>query len=251
METIETNLTQDDRDFIEKKLPEVTGWLFASAAYFTCYLMNAQSGRGIRGPALEFGVYHGKYLCTLLNCALKQDEWVGGFDTFELCHPETAWTHAEQFFGSRERMALWKGSTHDYSAEQVAAMIGAPPRIVSVDGDHTAEGALHDLRLASKVVVNKGVISLDDVFNSFAVGVAEGSFRFLLAKDCDFVPFAHIGNKTFLCRKAHYAEYFRLALQFVEDCPDLEVVATFKANREKGESWVIQRLMGVDVVLLN
>lgn len=244
-------LSTEDRDFIEHKLPQVVGWLYDSAAFFTTYLMSAQSEKGIRGPSLEFGVYHGKYLCTLLHSALKHQEWVGGFDTFELCHPETAWTHADAFFGSRKRMALWKGSTHDYTAKQVAGMLGTPARIVSVDGDHTSEGALHDLNLASKVVLKNGVISLDDVYNSFAIGVAEGSFRFLLTPGCDFVPFAHVGNKTFLCRTEFYPFYFGIACQFVEDCPDLEVVKTFLANREKGESWVIQKLLGVEVVLLN
>src|SRR4051794_28026908 len=101
-----SQLTAEDCEFIECKLPTVAGWLLPGAAYFTAYLLNFQSANDVRGPALEIGVYHGKYLLLLLHCVLKDDGWVGGYDIFEQCHPETAWRHAEEMFGSRERMAL-------------------------------------------------------------------------------------------------------------------------------------------------
>lgn len=246
-----TRLTASDRHFIESRLPGVVGWLHPDAAYFTTYLMGLQAETGIRGPALEYGVYHGKYLSLMMNACLKQDEWVGGFDTFELCHPETAWKHAEEFFGSRERMALWKGSTANYDAAAVSAMIGAPPRIISVDGDHTAEGALHDLQLAANVMLRRGIVAADDIYNPFAIGVSEGAFRFLLAKDCPLVPFAQIANKTMLCQRAEHAFYFAGAAGFVQDCADLSVVATFRENRQQGENWVIQRLLSVDVMIFS
>jgi hypothetical protein len=244
-------LSQADRKFIEDKLPGVTGWLIPSAAYFTAYLMGFQDQKKIEGPALEFGVYHGKYLCLMMHCALKQGSYVGGCDTFELCHPEYAWVHAETFFGSREKMILWKGSTRNYSAKVMSSMIHVPPRIISVDGDHTAEGSLYDMQLAQKVIAKNGIMVLDDVYNPMAIGVSEGAFRYLLSGDCEFIPFAHICNKTFLCRREQHGLYFSAGRQFVEDCPDLGTVKSFKAKRKNGENWVVQKLMGVDVLLFD
>ena len=75
------------------------------------------------------------------------------------------------------------------------------PRAISVDGDHTAAGVLRDLRLSAAIVAERGLLILDDVLNPSAAGVAEGTYRFLLEPGCRFVPFAQIGNKTFVCRR--------------------------------------------------
>jgi hypothetical protein len=55
-------LGPDDRRFIETRLPELTGWLDANAAYFAAYMLNAQHAASIKGPVLEIGVFAGKFL---------------------------------------------------------------------------------------------------------------------------------------------------------------------------------------------
>src|SRR4051812_21069926 len=109
-------LSDEDLRFI-RALSGITGWLGDDAAYFTVYMMSFQDAHDIQGTGLEIGVYHGKYLCLLLYCALKRNQWVGGYDIFEQVDPETAWKNAEQLLGSRDRMALWKVDSRELSKE--------------------------------------------------------------------------------------------------------------------------------------
>src|SRR4051812_34259359 len=48
-------LGADDPRFIETRIPELTGWLDANAAYFSAYMLNAQHAANIKGPVLEIG----------------------------------------------------------------------------------------------------------------------------------------------------------------------------------------------------
>lgn len=242
-------LSAADCELIERKLPGIVGWLGFDTAYLTAYLMNLQSANGIAGPALEFGVYHGKYLLLLLHCALKRGEWVGGYDTFHLSAPETPWRHADALFGSHDRMALWKTDSRTLTKDAVLRQIGMPPRFVSVDGDHSAEGTLHDLRMASQVMADNGIIALDDMFNAVAMGVAEGSFRFLGSPGCKVVPFAYVDNKTLLCNRDHHRFYFDAARSILDNCPGLELVRAFKRNEAGSRVELVQKLAGVDVIL--
>jgi hypothetical protein len=246
-----TTLTEEDRNLIESKLDTVTGWLTREAAYFISYMMNHQDRNNIKGHAVEFGVYHGKLLILLLHHCLKNGSNVIGYDIFKESSIETPSDHAKHIFGSNEKMTLLQRSTKDLSADEVVQLGGGKPRIVSVDGDHTAPGALHDFWLAQNVIDPDGVVLADDVYNTFAIGVSEAFFRYQLSEECGFVPFAQVGNKTMLCSPKRYEFYFNMALQFVDDCSDLEVCRRFVKNRANGENWVVQELMGRPVVLLN
>jgi len=242
-------LSTDDKAFINKLLQSADGWLMEDAADLTTFLLNAQVAAEIGGPCVEFGVYHGKYLLLLHHSERKRGGWVGGYDIFEECHPEYTWRKAEELFGTRDGVALWRQNTSLLGSEDVLAMLGEPSRFVSVDGDHSAEGAFHDLTLAAGVLHEKGVVALDDIYNPMAIGVSEGSFRFLIAEDCPLLPFAYCGNKLFLCRKEQYQTYFELAESIVSVCPHLLISKSFQERAANGRQNVAQRLMGHDVLI--
>ena len=250
-ETLSALLPASDREFIETKLPTITGWLGQDAAYFIAYMMNFQAEKGLKGPSVEFGVYHGKLLCLLLNQSLKHGDLVIGYDIFEQSHYDTPKNHAIELFGSSDKMLLGQRSSTDLTAKEIIGVGGRKPRVVSVDGDHTAKGALHDFWLAQNLVDPRGIVIADDVYNTYAIGVSEAFFRYQLSWRSKLVPFAQINNKTMLCAKDQYQSYFDMSLKFVDDCPDLAVSERFIENRSKGESWVIQELLDRKVVLLN
>ena len=123
------------------------------------------------------------------------------------------------------------------------------PRAISVDGDHTAAGVLRDLRLSAAIVAERGLLILDDVLNASAAGVAEGTYRFLLEPGCQFVPFAQIDNKTFVCRREAHEFYLQAGRNFARDCADLEIVKRFMLRRSDGIHWVEQDLLGVKTLI--
>jgi hypothetical protein len=245
-------LTQNDTDFITERLPAVTGWLLPGAAYFTAYLLNFQASRAIKGPILEFGVYEGKYLLLLNHLARKQGDPVCGVDIFELCSPDTTLAHATEFFGTTEGLSLHTANSGNLTKQDVLGMLGnVRPRFISVDGSHTGPGVFADLNLAASVLADDGVMVIDDLGNPYAMGVAEGAYRFLLAPRCDIVPFAYVQNKMFLCHRRNQAAYHAGALAFTVECPRLPIVEDFEKLKRNGDNWVNQELLGVHVLVFN
>ena len=112
-------------------------------------------------------------------------------------------------------------------------------RIFSVDGSHTAEATLSDLRLAEACSHDHGVIILDYCFNPDWPGCISGLSQYL-AHGGKFVPFCIGHNKVFLSTaedSATYARAFAPAARknaelFGHDCVVLKHgwIATFHAN---------------------
>lgn len=248
----ESLLGEEDRRFIETRLDEIEGWLGPHAAYFAAYLLNVQHASGIGGPVLEIGVFAGKFMTLLHYLGRKHGNATVGVDIFT--HgptPGAILRHAEALFGTTAGLALHEMNSAELGPDAALELLGGePPRAISVDGDHSAEGVLRDLRLSGTILSERGMLILDDVLNPYAAGVAEGTYRFLLDPGCAFVPFAHINNKTFICRRDCHAFYFDAGRRFTVDCADLEIAKHFAWLRAtKGAHVVEQDLLGTKVLI--
>ena len=74
-----------------------------------------------------------------------------------------------------------------------------PVRIFSIDGSHTLETTLKDLKLAADECLDKkGVVILDDCFNPDWPGCISGLAKYLSTSG-QVVPFAIAYNKVYLC----------------------------------------------------
>jgi hypothetical protein len=246
----ESLLGEDDRRFIETRLPDFEGWLGSNAAYFAAYILNVQHASAIAGPILEIGVFAGKFLMLLHYVGRRHGNATVGVDIF-VAHEATAvLAHADALFGSTDGLSLHEVNSAELTPESALALLGSErPRAISIDGDHTPSGVLHDLQLSASILGDRGVIILDDVLNPHAAGVVEGTYRFLLDPACAFVPFAQIDNKTFVCRRDCHAFYLNAGRRFSVDCADLEVAKTFTVNRSISPIMVEQDLLGVEVLI--
>ena len=83
-------------------------------------------------------------------------------------------------------------------------------RIFSVDGGHTQEIVLSDMRLAEKSLVDGGVVIADDVFNQQWPGVCVGTVHYL-EQGGALVPF-YIGYNKVLFTAPEHAESYRRTL---------------------------------------
>ncbi|MFL5076797.1 MAG: class I SAM-dependent methyltransferase, partial [Microvirga sp.] len=174
----------------------------------------------------------GKFLMLLHYLGRRHGNITVGVDIFTHSRQEPILRHAEALFGTAAGLSLHEINSADLTAEATLALLGHErPRAISVDGDHTAAGVLRDLRLSAAIVAERGVLILDDVLNPSAAGVAEGTYRFLLEPGCRFVPFAQIGNKTFVCRREAHDFYLQAGRNFSQDCADLEIVQRFMLRR--------------------
>jgi hypothetical protein len=165
----------------------VEGWLLSGAIELVMELAAFQRERGVKGPACEIGVHHGRLFILLHLLALP--ERALGIDLFEL-QSENVDQSGE---GSRDalnrnlrrhgcdlsRVELLTENSLRLTPERIVELCGGRPRLFSVDGGHTAEITANDLALADRSVCDGGLVILDDYFNSSWPAVSEGACRFM------------------------------------------------------------------------
>jgi hypothetical protein len=198
---------------------------------------------------LEIGVFAGKFLMLLHYLGRRHGNATVGIDTFGFSERDAVVAHAEALFGSPEGLHVHEMDSAELTPQSALALLGGPPRAISVDGDHRAEGVLRDLRLCAEILHEQGVMILDDVLNPHAAGVAEGTYRFLLDPACAFAPFAQVDNKTFVCRRSCHDFYVQAGRRFASDCADLPVAKQFLDAWLENAKTVEQDLLGVKILV--
>jgi hypothetical protein len=177
-------------------------------------LDEAQRAAGIRGGLGEIGVHHGK-LFIGLHLLRRDGERSVAIDVFgdQVLNVDASGNGDLAKF--RANIALWadedglvvhQGDSTALDAATLRDLAGGPLRMLSVDGGHTADTVLSDLRLAEAVLLDGGVVIADDVFNQRWPGVADGTQRYL-AEGGALVPFAIGFNKVFLTQDGRCAAY--------------------------------------------
>ena len=72
-----------------------------------------------------------------------------------------------------------------------------PCRLFSLDGGHSPQHVLNDLRIAEQVLAPGGVVFVDDMWNPEWPGVTEGMHAYMRTLP-SLVPFASLGGKLLL-----------------------------------------------------
>ena len=203
---------------------KVDGWLYLKALRLTDYIDKLQDHFGVFGNICEIGLYFGKYFI-FLNLIKRINEKVIGIDLFEISDWE------KQFY---DNLGAWprddgdpmiiRRNSLEVNAKELLEWAGGPYRLFSVDGGHSCEVALNDLRLAHEVIADGGVIMVDDYFDPKFPGVSEAVNRFYLlsTNHRDTVPFLITGNKLFISTSGH-GERYREAIRTAVDEDEVEV----------------------------
>lgn len=204
-------MDQRIESYLTEGLPSVEGWLDPFSARAIAVLASAQA----RGAALgEIGVHHGK-LFLVFALAAAADERLLAIDVFgkSALNLDRSGDGNEARFranlkrwAAREDAIVIRASSLDVTPAMVAAASG-PLRFLSIDGGHTAECTLNDLRLAEAVLREDGIAVLDDFFNANWPGVATGGAAYFAASPAGLRPFAITPNKVFLARAAFTARW--------------------------------------------
>ncbi len=100
-------------------------------------------------------------------------------------------------------MIFQKDSTKMNVDDYLSKSNGDKFRIISIDGCHTKRATYTDLKNASKLLTDYGVIVCDDYENPYWPGVKAGVDQFLSETD-EFVVFYVGWNKFILCQRKHY-----------------------------------------------
>jgi hypothetical protein len=196
----------------------VDGWLSGLGLQLIDAVEAAQREAGVMGPVAEIGVHHGR-LFILLSLLRRPGERALAIDLFEDQDrnvDKSGHGDRERFLANLERhhpdapdVVVQQADSNDLDGARLRQLAGAAPRLVSIDGGHTAELTEHDLTTAADALAPGGVIILDDCFNEVFPAVAQGAQQFLRSRN-DIRAAGAGGNKTFLCHADDAQTYRRV-----------------------------------------
>lgn len=183
----------------------VDGWLRLEALHFVSYFShNFLSNTGFN--SLEIGVHHGRFFIGIENLTPKERDSIA-IDVFEnqsINIDKSGKGDLEMFCKNVERFCVnptrVKPKKMD-SLDIVPALLGEQSYgIISIDGGHTARHTVSDLSNAARLMMDRGIVVLDDIFNQDWLGVISGACDYFSSKNSGrLVPFAIGFNKLFCC----------------------------------------------------
>ncbi|MGX9790291.1 class I SAM-dependent methyltransferase [Mycobacterium sp. MMS18-G62] len=178
----------------------------------------AQRQAGIGGPIAEIGVHHGQ-LFIAMKLLQRPGEAAIAIDLFENQAANIdrsgegdlgRFLQNVDRWSSRDGLVIHGGDSAKIKPGDIPEL--KEVRLFSVDGGHTEEIVLSDMRLAEESLADGGVVIADDVFNQQWPGVAVGTVHYL-EQGGALVPF-YIGfNKVLFAHRSH-ADRYRHALDF-------------------------------------
>ncbi|MGE0813474.1 MAG: class I SAM-dependent methyltransferase [Vicinamibacterales bacterium] len=189
----------------------INGWLHPAAVDMTVALGHLLRRAGGAGPILEIGVWQGRYL-SLLSFLGEAGQPLVAIDPFVHVTDRDRQIAALRANVARyawrpERLRLIERYSGRMTPADLLEAGGAPFQFISVDGDHTMAGCLHDLRLAEAALAPGGIVAVDDIANMSCPGVVEATVRYGVTPGATLAPFALAGNKLFMTQRAHCATY--------------------------------------------
>jgi hypothetical protein len=206
--------------YLVSGLNKVEGWLSPTSAHIMTALADQQTVDGSAGDLAEIGIHHGKSFLALANSVVP-GERIFAIDIFEdqTKNVDQSGYGARQIF--LDNVAIYAPGTplevlHESSLD--LPTIGWPMehadsiRFFSIDGSHTREATLNDLRIAEETTKAGAIVAVDDILSSHWLGVISGVFDYL-SSGGKLVPFAVIPNKMLLTKdrrfKSKWTEFIR------------------------------------------
>ncbi len=215
--------------FLTDIKPTINGWLYPGAVEVTEVLLASQNTLGVKGGGIEIGVYQGLYLSFL--AAATEQAWAG-LDVYMFGQRDIARTNIDRVLkeaGSASTVTLIQTNTQTLDEQSFADLLSGAGidtiSFASIDGDHSAEGVFHDMRLVESKLVPGGIIALDDIFSVMSGSVTEGMFRYMFG-ETSLRPVVFSDNKLFLTTRG-YDELYQIKCQ----------IAFGEAQGVCGERW--------------
>lgn len=194
----------------------IEGWLDPYSADFVRAVSEIQRRARIVGAVGEIGVHHGR-LFLLLMLGRGPGEKAFAVDVFDhqdrnldrsgLGDRDVFEANIRRWGGRVEEMCIIAASSLTLRPDDIIGPCGRV-RLASIDGGHTSDCVLNDLRLIDAVLADAGVAVIDDYFNPEWPGVSTGVAQFLLPGEARIRPFAISPNKLYCC-DPRWADFYR------------------------------------------
>lgn len=205
------------QEYLQGGFAQVDGWCVPQLWQSIQPIDEVQRRNGIGGPIAEIGVYHGKFFIGLLKTKQQVDNYA--IDVFSMQRFNLDGAGAGNQETLKANIALSDisvGDVHFLEADSMALTSSDLQEIratsggfsmFSVDGCHTVEHTINDVRIAMDLTRPGGVIFVDDYYNASWPGVQEGICKLYLTDSPRFVPLIATCNKLILCHLSYHAEF--------------------------------------------
>jgi len=202
----------------------INGWLYPGAVEVSEVLLAAQKTMNVTGGGIEIGVYQGAYLSYL--AAATEYTWAG-LDVFMFGQQDLARENIDRVLKegkTKSSVELIQVNTQTLTEDTFATTLKKAGidkiAFASIDGDHSAGGVFHDLKLVESRLVPGGIISVDDVLSPSSASVTEGLMRYMFG-ETSLRPVIFSDNKLFLTTTG-FDELYRIKCQVAfETAPGL------------------------------
>jgi hypothetical protein len=206
-----------DAKKVVRRARGIEGWLEPEAGYLFALLDHAQRMRGAVGDIAEIGVHHGKSTVVLGSMLDRASERLIVCDLFGAQDAnlstsgrgdrETFLANMNDWFQGVSFLDVYEKPSAELTVEDV----GDRCRIFHIDGGHSCEEALADLKLAARCLAPRGAIVIDDAFHAAWPGVTEAILAFLREPGSHpFVALVLGFNKLVLVRAGDEHGYRRM-----------------------------------------
>jgi predicted O-methyltransferase YrrM len=188
----------------QRESAEVPGFVMPESIAIWDFLLTEQEREQVTGALLEIGVYCGKSAIMLAMQALPEEELVL-VDVSDFV--DQAAVVVDKFKNENVRVIKAKSSSGVCWA--LTKDRKRSFRWIHIDGDHKAKTVENDLRLASRLLAENGIICVDDFFNARYPQLTYAVNEFLLTENSEFKMFLCGFNKAYIVRARRHREFLR------------------------------------------
>ena len=239
------------QNYVKKGVEAINGMLQSGSLSILWSLMELQDHFDVKGNIAEIGVFQGKLLLLLCHW-LNRGETAYGIDVYGT-PPGRNQADIDSFlenlkyfgFADSDCKLIVKDSFY-LSAQDICDLAGGQTiRLFSVDGDHSKEGVLHDLTIATASLCDGGVIIADDLFNAWYPTVTEAVYEYFRTEAAEEMePIAFIaangpvetGAAKLLIARQGYATKYKAGLKILNQ-DDLKHCDPFAGHKEVPTFW--------------
>jgi hypothetical protein len=197
----------------------VKGWLESEVLTILDLIDSIQRKSGVTGSVAEIGVHSGRLFIALqlLRTAGERSVAIDVFEDQHLNVDKSGEGDYNKFlanvgrWATSEGLVVHQGDSTKLSAKELGDFAGGSIRMFSVDGGHTEEIVMSDMRLAEGTLADGGVVIADDVFNEEWPDVSVGTLRYL-QEGGGLLPFA-IGFNKVLFADPQHRDMYRSAVE--------------------------------------
>ena len=207
------------KEYQDNYVNKIEGWIDLNLFHSIEAVNTIQVENEICGNICEIGVHHGRFFL-LLHALKRAQEKSIAIDIFEdqflnidssgQGSMDRLMENVELFGYDVESIKVHMGDSLVLSSDDILRLSEYTRlRLMSIDGGHTVEHTMNDLALASKLIVNGGVVFLDDFNNILWPEVREGFYKYMDRLNFVLAPFAYHANKLFLTTLSYHGIYLK------------------------------------------